>query len=42
MRRKFKGMYKMPNIGYGSAASTRHMLPTGFKKVSRQSGWALI
>merc|ERR1711970_263354 len=29
----FKGMYKMPNIGYGSAASTRHMLPTGFKKV---------
>ena len=33
VRRKFKGMYKMPNIGYGSAASTRHMLPTGFKKV---------
>ena len=33
MRRKFKGMYKMPNIGYGSAASTRHMLPSGFKKV---------
>ena len=26
-------MYKMPNIGYGSAAKTRHMLPTGFKKV---------
>merc|ERR1719220_2409567 len=23
----------MPNIGYGSAASTRHMLPSGFKKV---------
>ena len=34
VRRKFKGMYKMPNIGYGSAASTRHMLPTGFKKVT--------
>ena len=33
VRRKFKGMYKMPNIGYGSAASTRHMLPSGFKKV---------
>lgn len=23
----------MPNIGYGSNAKTRHMLPTGFKKV---------
>ena len=22
----------MPNIGYGSNAQTRHMLPTGFKK----------
>merc|ERR1712080_250638 len=27
------GMYKMPNIGYGSAGNTRHMLPSGFKKV---------
>jgi len=33
VRRKFKGMYKMPNIGYGSAAVTRHMMPSGFKKV---------
>merc|ERR1711953_878965 len=33
VRRRFKGMYKMPNIGYGSAKNTRHMLPTGFKKV---------
>jgi len=33
VRRKFKGMYKMPNIGYGSNAKTKHMLPTGFKKV---------
>ena len=33
VRRRFKGMYKMPNIGYGSNKSTRHMLPTGFKKV---------
>merc|ERR1712098_668772 len=33
MGRRFKGMYKMPNIGYGSASSTRHMLPSGFKKV---------
>merc|ERR1712133_172630 len=32
VRRKFKGMYLMPNIGYGSA-KTRHMLPTGFRKV---------
>lgn len=23
----------MPNIGYGSNKKTRHMLPTGFKKV---------
>ena len=37
VRRKFKGMYKMPNIGYGSAASTRHMLPTGFKKVDHSN-----
>ncbi len=33
VRRRFKGMYKMPNIGYGSQKTTRHMLPTGFKKV---------
>merc|ERR1739844_132220 len=33
VRRKFKGMYVMPNIGYGSAKATKHMLPTGFRKV---------
>eukprot|EP00088_Acartia_fossae_P071369 TRINITY_DN977_c0_g1_i1.p1 TRINITY_DN977_c0_g1~~TRINITY_DN977_c0_g1_i1.p1 ORF type:complete len:135 (-),score=51.98 TRINITY_DN977_c0_g1_i1:149-553(-) len=33
VRRKFRGMYKMPGIGYGSAKKTRHMLPTGFRKV---------
>merc|ERR1712121_124662 len=33
VRRKFKGMYKMPNIGYGSSSVTRHMMPTGFMKV---------
>merc|ERR1711887_91336 len=33
VRRKFKGMYKMPNIGYGSSSVTRHMMPSGFKKV---------
>lgn len=32
VRRRFKGQYLMPNIGYGSNATTRHMLPTGFKK----------
>nr|ACO10631.1 60S ribosomal protein L32 [Caligus rogercresseyi]ACO11035.1 60S ribosomal protein L32 [Caligus rogercresseyi] len=33
VRRRFKGMYKMPNIGYGSAKATKHMLPNGFRKV---------
>jgi large subunit ribosomal protein L32e len=33
VRRRFKGMYKMPNIGYGSAKTTKHMLPNGFRKV---------
>jgi large subunit ribosomal protein L32e len=33
VRRRFKGMYKMPNIGYGSAKNTKHMLPNGFRKV---------
>ncbi|CAO1377473.1 unnamed protein product [Diamesa serratosioi] len=32
VRRRFKGQYLMPNIGYGSNAKTRHMLPNGFKK----------
>ncbi|CAH1975293.1 unnamed protein product [Acanthoscelides obtectus] len=33
VRRRFKGQFLMPNIGYGSNAKTRHMLPTGFRKV---------
>merc|ERR1711971_764518 len=33
VRRKFRGMYKMPNIGYGSDKRTKHMLPNGFRKV---------
>ena len=33
VRRRFKGQYKMPNIGYGSNSATKHMLPTGFRKV---------
>lgn len=32
VRRRFKGQYLMPNIGYGSNQRTRHVLPTGFKK----------
>merc|ERR1712154_478021 len=32
VRRRFKGQYLMPNIGYGSAAATRHMMPDGFHK----------
>ncbi|XP_077978277.1 large ribosomal subunit protein eL32-like [Glandiceps talaboti] len=32
VRRRFKGQYKMPNIGYGSNKKTRHLLPDGFKK----------
>ncbi|CAG7731987.1 unnamed protein product [Allacma fusca] len=33
VRRRFKGQYLMPNIGYGTARVTKHMLPTGFLKV---------
>lgn len=32
VRRRFKGQYKMPNIGYGSNKKTRHVMPDGFKK----------
>lgn len=32
VRRRFKGQYLMPSIGYGSNQRTRHLLPTGFKK----------
>jgi large subunit ribosomal protein L32e len=31
-RRKFKGLPPMPNIGYGSAKKTKHLLPNGFLK----------
>ncbi|KAH9423534.1 ribosomal protein L32 [Dermatophagoides pteronyssinus] len=33
VRRRFKGQILMPNIGYGSAKQTKHMLPNGFRKV---------
>nr|AGH70176.1 60S ribosomal protein L32 [Placozoa sp. H4] len=32
VRRRFKGQYLMPNIGYGSNAKTRNQMPDGFKK----------
>jgi len=32
VRRKFKGMIKMPNCGYGSDKKTRHVLPNGLLK----------
>ncbi|CAI9730413.1 60S ribosomal protein L32 [Octopus vulgaris] len=32
VRRRFKGQYLMPNIGYGSNKKTKHMLPDGFRK----------
>ncbi|XP_026454524.1 60S ribosomal protein L32-1-like [Papaver somniferum] len=32
VRRKFKGVTLMPNIGNGSDKKTRHYLPNGFKK----------
>nr|CAG4636643.1 EOG090X0HTB [Eubosmina coregoni] len=33
VRRKFKGQFLMPKVGYGSSKLTRHMLPNGFRKV---------
>ena len=32
VRRRFKGQYKMPNIGYGTAKKAKHVMPDGFKK----------
>merc|ERR1711976_862071 len=32
VRRKFKGQYLMPNIGYGSNNKSKHVCPDGFKK----------
>merc|ERR1712138_98350 len=32
VRRRFKGQYLMPSIGYGTNAKTRHVMPDGFKK----------
>jgi large subunit ribosomal protein L32e len=32
VRRRFKGQYLMPNIGYGTARNSRHVCPDGFKK----------
>ena len=32
VRRRFKGQYLMPSIGYGSNKKTRHMLSNGLRK----------
>ncbi|CAI8026964.1 60S ribosomal protein L32 [Geodia barretti] len=32
VRRRFRGQYLMPSIGYGSNKKTRHMLSNGFYK----------
>ncbi|KAK3102493.1 hypothetical protein FSP39_011776 [Pinctada imbricata] len=32
VRRRFKGQFLMPNIGYGTNKKTRHVMPDGFKK----------
>jgi len=32
VRRRYKGQYKMPNIGYGTNKNTKHVCPDGFKK----------
>ena len=32
VRRRFKGLYLMPSIGYGSNRKTRNLLPDGFYK----------
>merc|ERR1712087_264555 len=32
VRRKMRGMVKLPGVGYGSNKKTRHMLPNGFYK----------
>merc|ERR1711894_301638 len=32
VRRRFKGQFLMPNIGYGSNKKTKHVCPDGFKK----------
>merc|ERR1712228_346192 len=32
VRRRFKGQYKMPNIGYGTWKKCKHVCPDGFKR----------
>merc|ERR1712096_559438 len=32
VRRRFKGQYLMPNVGYGSNKKTLHCMTDGFKK----------
>ncbi|XP_004645164.1 60S ribosomal protein L32-like [Octodon degus] len=37
VRRRFKGQILMPNRGYGSNKKTKHMLPSGFRKLLVQN-----
>jgi len=32
VRRRFKGQFPMPSIGYGSNKKTKHVMPNGYKK----------
>jgi large subunit ribosomal protein L32e len=32
VRRRFKGQFLMPNVGYGSSTKSKHVCPDGFKK----------
>merc|ERR1712243_3145 len=36
VRRRFKGQFLMPSIGYGSAKKTKHVCPDGFKILGTQ------
>ena len=33
VRRRFKGQRILPSIGFGSAQVTRHLMPSGFRKI---------
>jgi len=37
MRRKFRGQLTCPNVGQKQARKTRHMLPSGFRKLLIQN-----
>merc|ERR1712065_81825 len=37
LRRRYRGFDRSPKIGYGTKASMRHVLPSGFKKFRVQN-----